>query len=219
MDNQKYRKSHQLLSAQKRIRSVKQEQENNGVGQRIRQLRTDLQLTGAELASLVGLRQSAISAIENNGRSIDCCELPLFAAALNTTVDYICSGHPPETVNITLETGLNENAIDTLKWYKSSGNNGFAALLNMLLYSANTEKGIPIESIGQELMQEMQDYIYHGNDYLYPISCGLDANGDQRTKKITVKQYSILRIQSLLDDLNRIYMNQRRNKKNETGKR
>lgn len=218
MENQKYKKSGIKLTAEQKIRELRKDQENNGIGKRIKKLRTEQQLTGAELASMVDMKQSRISEIENGKRNLDSSELPLFAAALNTTVDYLCSGHSPETVNVSLLTGLDETALDTLKWYKSSGNNGFSMLLNFLLSSAVHDKNIEFyqETIGQDLLQEMQEYIFFGNDLLFDMEIGSDKNGKPIKKKITVKDTSIFRIKTCLDYLNEIYFRQKHGRK--TGK-
>ncbi len=218
MENQKYKKAGIKLTAEQKIKELRKDQENNGAGKRIKQLRTELQLTGAELAALVGLNQSRISEIETGKRNVDSSELPLFAAALNTTVDFICSGRSPETVNLSLLTGLDENAIETLKWYKSSGNSGFSELLNFLLSSAVHDKNIEFyqETIGQDLLQEMQEYIFFGNELVSDIEIGSDRNGNPIKKKMTVKDTSIFRIRACLDCLNEIYYRKKYGRK--TGK-
>jgi transcriptional regulator with XRE-family HTH domain len=220
MENQKYKKTEMKLTAEQRLKALRQDQESNGIGKRIKALRAEQQLTGSELAALVDTTQSAISDIENGKRHIDCYDLPKFAAALNTTVDYICSGLSPENMNIGLETGLSENALETLKWYKSSGNNGFSALLNFLLLSAEKDKEIYQETIGQDLLQELQDYIFSGNDFVCDIEIGYKPDGQPLKRKMTVKDTSIFRIQTCLEYLNQIYYKQRyrQGKPAETGK-
>lgn len=116
-----------------RLKALKEDQKKNGIGNRIRELRTKQKLTGTELASLVNKSQSAISDIENGKRNIDSYELPLFAAALDTTVDYLCSGHFAETVNFSLDTGLSEQAIEMLKICAATGRSDITRIINLLL--------------------------------------------------------------------------------------
>ena len=213
MENQKITLIQRKIAVSHRLKALQQDQESNGIGNRIREQRAAQKLTGSELASLVNLSQSAISDIENGKRNIDSRELPLFAAALDTTVDYLCSGHSPETVNLALETGLTEKAFETLKGFQAFGNTGVSRLLNLLLYSAQTENGITLENIGQDLLQELSEYIFH--DYIVmDFDIGTDYKGRPIKKTVTGKDIGLFRIKACLDTLSFIVNNQKKEQKN-----
>ena len=59
------------------------------IGERIRKLRTDLDLSGKRLADMVGVTQSYISAIERGEREPSVDVLKSLANALQTSVSYL----------------------------------------------------------------------------------------------------------------------------------
>lgn len=208
MENLKITFEQREKAVKDRLKALKQDQENNGIGNRIREQRIKQGLTGIQLAKLVNMSQSAISDIENGKRNIDSREIPLFAAALDCSVEYLCSN------NLALETGLSERAVETLKGLKAFGNNSVSRVLNLLLYSAKKEKGIGIavETIGQDLLQEISEYI--SRDYIVAeYENGSDYQGKMKKQYITNRELSIFRIKDYLDVLSKIYKaNQQRKK-------
>lgn len=211
VENRKITLKKRQIAVSDRLKALKEDQKNNGIGNRIRELRKDQKLTGAELASLVNMSQSAISDIENGKRNIDSRDLPLFAAALDTTVDYICSGHSPETVNLALETGLSERAFETLKDCKSLGLTGISRLLNLLLYSAHNEDETVLEDIGQGLLHELSEYIFH--DYsIMSFDIGTDRKGRPIKRTVTGRDIGLIKIKNCLDALSVIESKRTKNK-------
>ena len=209
MENLKITFEQREKAVKDRLKALKQDQENNGIGNRIKEQRTKQGLTGIQLAKLVNMSQSAISDIENGKRNIDSRDMPLFAAALDCSVEYLCSN------NLALETGLSERAVETLKGLKAFGNNRVLNVLNLLLYSAKNakkEEEIALETIGQDLLQEISEYI--SRDYIVAeYENDSDYQGRMKKQYITNRELSIFRIKDYLDVLSKFYQANKQRKK------
>lgn len=66
------------------------------IGERIQALMEEYDYTQKELASMVGVTESAMSRYINNDRVPKSSIIANLATALNTTSDYIISGKDPE---------------------------------------------------------------------------------------------------------------------------
>lgn len=62
------------------------------IGQRIKELRNDCELTQKELAQLIGVAQNTITQYENGSTKPSLEVLVKLADALNATTDYILCG-------------------------------------------------------------------------------------------------------------------------------
>ena len=65
------------------------------LGKRIRQLRSDAQLTLADLASSVGVATSHMSSLENGKREAKLSELQSVARAVGVSLDELLTPTPP----------------------------------------------------------------------------------------------------------------------------
>lgn len=76
----------------------------NGLGKRIRELRSKKGLSQSKLAETIGnnMSVSRISDYENDRRAIDINTLASFAQALGTSLDYLYYGKPPRKCSYVL---------------------------------------------------------------------------------------------------------------------
>lgn len=65
------------------------------IGSRLRRLRQEKSITQAQLAKLIGVRQSHISKIENNRSSVSIETLEKIANALGVSPGRLIDGDPP----------------------------------------------------------------------------------------------------------------------------
>ena len=84
------------------------------IGRRIKALREDLDLTQADLAARVGIKQNKLSGIETGKQAVHVDELQGFAAALETTVSFLVSGCDPEHETVIRDLKLSDQAIRKL---------------------------------------------------------------------------------------------------------
>lgn len=85
------------------------------IGKRISTLRGYQKLTQQELAEKLGITRVKMNALENGRQDFKTGEMAALADALNTTTDYILRGVESENIDISRETGLNEQSITLLR--------------------------------------------------------------------------------------------------------
>lgn len=85
------------------------------IGKRISTLRGYQKLTQQELAEKLGITRVKMNALENGRQDFKTGEMAALADALNTTTDYILRGIESENIDISRETGLNEQSITLLR--------------------------------------------------------------------------------------------------------
>lgn len=88
--------------------------EDNFVGERIRALRRAKDLTQDELAALVNSSRVQINQWETGARELPMSRLNDFAAALDTSCDYLLRGVPTEKAESFNKTGLDINSLNAL---------------------------------------------------------------------------------------------------------
>lgn len=95
------------------------------IGQRIASFRREEQMTQEELAKglseLLGeeISRSAVKGWENGNRTINSTHIVAIADFFQKTTDEILFGNQPENRDISEYTGLSEDAIENLHWYRS----------------------------------------------------------------------------------------------------
>lgn len=87
----------------------------NTIGNRISALRAKRGLTQKELAAKVTVSRELVNLWENDMRQIKGDDIARLADALETTCDYLLRGVSSENVDISKETGLTDDSINTLK--------------------------------------------------------------------------------------------------------
>ena len=97
----------------------------NDLGERIKQRRTELELTQEELARDAGVSKGFLSDIENGHRGVGAGKLNGIARALGVTIDYLMSGKgrmqtnaqiqvPAGLANLARDRNLSFSAVQTL---------------------------------------------------------------------------------------------------------
>ena len=89
------------------------------LGERIRDLRKDNDLSQAALGEIVGLGKNAISKIEKGTQSLLAQDLPAFAEALGTTVSYLVTGIKDENLATAEDLDLTDDTIEALRAMKN----------------------------------------------------------------------------------------------------
>lgn len=85
------------------------------IGKRIRSLRDDLEISGAELAARVGISRTTLSNYETGKQAVHVDELQSFADALNTTVSYLVSGIDEGSELVARDLRLSNSTIRKLR--------------------------------------------------------------------------------------------------------
>ena len=140
-------------------KQIKSETAAEVFGKRLRKLRQQAGLTGAELAEIVGTNQSRISAIETaNNAYINALDLPLYAAALNTTVSFLVSGYEPENEFVGHELGLSNKTINRLIHDQQQGNIFYTDAIN-LFFDECDDPDSPFESAGETVLRLISSFV------------------------------------------------------------
>lgn len=132
------------------------------IPERLKRLRLEQELTGSQLAEMVGTKQSRISDIENGKGYLYAEELPLYAEALKTTVSYLVTGNEPENETVSAELGLSNGTINRLRKNWKQGKTVTAEAINLLSDTRFSFADI-LPTTGEYLLSAVYNFVHCEN--------------------------------------------------------
>lgn len=132
------------------------------IPERLKRLRLEQELTGSQLAEMVGTKQSRISDIENGKGYLYAEELPLYASALKTTVSYLVTGNEPENETVSAELGLSNGTINRLRKNWKQGKTVTAEAINLLSDTRFSFADI-LPTTGEYLLSAVYNFVHCEN--------------------------------------------------------
>lgn len=100
-------------------------QSNIEIGKRIEQLRIKKGFTQLELAKILKIKRETISQWENGSRDLKSGYIIALADVLDTNCDYILRGIETKNIEVSKQTGLNDDSLSVLEQYKNLSSFGY----------------------------------------------------------------------------------------------
>lgn len=147
--------------------------EKKTIGERIRDLRIDAQLTQDEVAASMHLSREAYIPIEKNRRGLKDQEIVILADTLHTTTDYILTGNETQHINIHEYTGLSNSAISFLAGLLKAAHEDSAKIMedNMIVQCLN----LLLSERGSSILFKLGEYLFC--DFDHPFVSDSDDRG------------------------------------------